>query len=111
MASPWMNQWSGTTELSLQTPQVRGGVAEHTLQTSPPQGGAAEHAQPPLKRIAPDGSNYTETYFAEWYGPQYGDWWELAVPSDQGGAAEHSLQSPPVQEGAAEQLQSTLGHL
>ena len=89
-----------------------------------PWGGATEPAHPPLKRIAPDGSSYTEKDFAEWYGPQYRHWWDLASPSDQepqdhgaptsppnptqsagasspaqkggaqGGAAEHSLQAP-----------------
>ncbi len=107
-------------------PPWNGASYPHAMSSSSlnPWGGATEPAHPHLKRIAPDGSSYTEKDFAEWYGPQYRHWWDLASPSDQepqdhgaptsppnptqsagasspaqkggaqGGAAEHSLQAP-----------------
>ena len=75
---------------------------------------ATEHVQPPLRRIAKDGNSYTETEFANFYGPWYRDKWDQAsssheetvdsqtpptapvaasLPVEQGGATEHS--EPP----------------
>ena len=88
------------------------GASEHNAAES--MSGATEHVQAPLQRVAKDGSSYTETEFASWYGPRYRDIWDQApayhaetvdsrtpptapvaasLPVEQGGATEHS--EPP----------------
>ena len=69
-------------------------TSEATKSCFPPSGprlsfasGAQDHAikeadpQPPLRRVAVDGNSYTETEFANWYGPGYRDTWDQASAS------------------------------
>ena len=56
------------------------------------------------KRIAANGTSYTEQEFAKWYGPQYREWW-MRAGEDQAGASEH-VQPGEDQAGATEHGQS-----
>ena len=68
----------------------------------PPLSGATEHAQPPPQRIALDGNSYTEKDFAEWYGPQYHEIWNVAPPLNQ---EPQDLRAPTTPAGASSSIQ------
>lgn len=67
-----------STERSLVLQNVIG-ASEHNVAES--MSGATEHVQPPLRRVATNGNSFTETEFANYYGPSYRDMWNQASAS------------------------------